>query len=237
MTREEFFDSHELLYRGVLNKDFIFESWQIDKKWFTDNSVTLWNGFYTTNNREAALSYAKGGALDISWKLIILLPYNTRLLKCYDNGKDLPIPRYIVDDFILSVLEYWNDIDKVKNWKYAFQRNKALSYYNAMLDFMKHNPDYLPSIRVLLQTVNKPIDSFMKSIDKGLYWIDSQSPDIIGRVLKKYNIDGLIYPEGVDNNPNMIADSYVFYNTNKIGTYENWSARSDVQVKIEKIFE
>lgn len=220
MGKEEFEKSPDLLFHGCskpieFNQNFDYYS----NGYLTNNdgSTTLGVGFYTVDNRSAAESYSKQRQSRVEnphENILSILPYKARMLDFRQENnldKNIPVPK----EFALKWKEYFNDYLKKRpqregNVGKIF--DKFESDYSNYLDKVLELDSY--SLRVLLMTESS------KELKSG----SAPSP-LWSTLFKDFVInqgyDGVIYNEKVEGS-DITSPSYVFYNLQKIGTYESW---------------
>lgn len=219
MSREEYDSSTELLFHGSAN-DFTLKR---DYDYFSneyltnnDSSTTLGFGFYTVDRQDVAKIYSKQRQV---WKsdnehTVSILPYNARMLD-FRNEKDPTKNIDVPKEFALEWKRYFDDY--LSNRKER-EGNIGLMLDNFENDYSKYLDRVLElegfSLRVLLRT----------QASKELKTGSTPSPlwsNLFREFVIKQGYDGIIYNEKVEGNDQTCA-SYVFYNLEKIGTYDTW---------------
>ena len=224
MTLEEFERSSDLLFHGSLRPmNFLSEFDYRSRDYLLDNdgSTTLGFGFYATASKQEASHYSlirqgnKTGAQPI---VISILPYQARVLDLRskdDLTKNASISREFANKWRAKFLDYLkiklprkgNDgtmIDEIEA-EYALYIDRVL-----VLDEI--------DLRVLLETAPA---SEVKSRN-----MPSPSWTVLfSDFMREEGYDGLIYNEGSEGKEREGGASYVFFNLQKIGTYESWHKR------------
>jgi len=221
MSVEEFDNSPEILFHGSarpfkFSKNIDYQSQDyLDS---TDGSMTLGFGLYATDERNAALNYSVVRQNNAHSQIIAtpLLPFNARVLDMRrkdDITKNAPVSREFAEKWRTRFLSY------LKNRK---PREENLG---KMIDGLEvEYADYLNRVlnsgdldlRVLLQTGPSPI----------LHSSSYPAPPwalLFPVFMREEGYDGLVYVEGGEGERKSFSPSFVFYNLEKIGTYESWN--------------
>lgn len=220
MTREQFNLSPDLLFHGTPRSMRFSPKYDCrSSEHITDNdgSTTLGFGFYTTDDPGEARSYslirqahAKEGPMIVS-----ILPYEARVLDLRQKNeltKNAPVSR--------EFAQKWKD----RFLHYLQTRSPREGNVGIMIDDLEQRYEtYLNSVleldeidlRVLLGTA--PSRQVQRMNYPSPPWTTLFSDFMI-----EEGYDGLVYNEGGEGQQFRGGPSYVFYNLEKIGTYESW---------------
>ena len=219
LTREEFENSPDLLYHGS-SKPFEF-SRGYDYKANVDNdgSFTLGNGFYTTNSKSAAKNYSsvrQHGKVAETY-VAEILPNQAKMLDFRSPGNLLnndPVPQDLKEAWIKYFQEHKQEIKD----RLADYHRLSIDEHEEFLLKIKDVSDI--DLRVMLETGDpKKILELggTRNFPQGGPWMDDFSD-----FMKKQGYDGVIYVEGGEGVNSVAHASYVFYDFEKIGTYDSW---------------
>lgn len=224
MSKEEFEKSEDLLFHGCSKPIEFSQSFDYySEEYLTNNdgSTTLGFGFYTVDSRSAAGSYSKQRQIGIentSEHVISVMPYNARMLDFRQEenlNKNIPVPR----EFALKWKEYFND--------YLSKRQQREGNVGKIFD--KFENDYSKYLEKVLELDNFSLRVLLKTeASKELKSGSAPSP-LWSTLFKDFVInqgyDGVIYNEKVEGS-DITSATYVFYNLEKIGTYDSWHKTS-----------
>jgi len=208
MTREAFLVSPDLLYHGSAGP-FEFNR-NINYDVFSGSgSFTLGSGLYTTSDRKEATLYSKTrqnkrGVDEVPITITEFLPYQTRMLdlrSASNPTKNIPVS----SDFARKWLNYFKTRYDNPQFSSAL-RSLYGEYLSFLLKIFRENHNPCMDLRVLL---------------RGLYSEENVAPEF-RRFMLGQGYDGLIYVEGGDSVEAKACSSYVFYNLEKVGTYDIW---------------
>ena len=251
LTRQEFQSLPEKVYHGHRKADGLgYEpgyDYEGDSFVLKDSQsgASLGQGLYTTDDLIQAQKYSVMRITNSSEEnneipaiIDTLVPYQARMLdlrlkdKKEENGS---FPKQIAESWIKyyqSFMEYMEDEltkpvggdpSKIPDaWK-VFHRMGTLDQYRRLLDEVISSDNL--DLRDLLGTGAK--DAFSNSLNQVDHppWMP-----LFTEFMKKSGFDGVIYNESGDAKHFGVASSYVFYNLNKIGTYESWqSGKHDLE--------
>lgn len=211
LTPEEFNSSPDLLFHGALSP-FEFQR----KIILGPNSQTIGAGFYVTDDRENAELYSKTRKkFQGEPYVMVVLPYHAKVLdmRTKSNSKmNAPVTaQFLIEyrDFIARQIqiefpEGWtNPTPGKKNDRYR-NLTDSRSTLNRFLYFNK-GPI---SLREMISYNGNPRAS------------EALAGDFTRFMIQK-GYDGLVYNEGGDTF-GQETTSYVFYNLEKIGTFDTW---------------
>ncbi len=206
LTAEQF-EQTAWLYHAARKGDFSVESqFDYEKSEMVDGA-TLASGLYTTVSNEHANKYA---SIRPDAKVFKLMPFQARMLNLTSSKevKNVSIPKEIVKD--------WLDFARKRVLDRAINSNYLVTErLNEVLSLMPQleTKDFVDLRRDILGTETYPF---------------SMVEDIWREFCKKNGWDGIVYVEGGEDSFSKEQDrSYVFYNLEKIGTYQDWQTRSD----------
>lgn len=203
---EEQFKQSAWLFHAARRGDFTVESqFDYEKSEMVDGA-TLGYGLYTTANRNQAENYAN---IRPDSTVFELMPYQSRMLNLTSKNevKNTSIPKEIAREWIEFARE--RVLERALNSNYLIKER-----LNEVLGLMPQleNKDFIDLRRDILGTERNPF---------------SIIEDVWREFCKQKDWDGIIYIEGGEDEFSQHPDrTYVFYNLNKIGTYQDW--QSDV---------
>lgn len=222
LTREEFERSPDLLFHGsskpfTFSRSFDYQS--PDYLAIDCSSVTLGFGFYATD-RENASDYSEVRAhfsvSEIQPHVTTILPYQARCLDLRLKSNPLenaPLPGDLVEKWI----EYYKA--STQNPSRYKDLNPSIAYYLQLTDreyldwLSKITEEQAVNLKRLLRTNQYP----------GPYWMYTFREFMLSQ-----GYDCLIINEGSEKAKDKSVTSYVFYNLDKIGTYETWHQEQEV---------
>jgi len=230
MTREEFEASSDLLFHGSKQPMIFSCDFDYSAQFYlleNDNSATLGIGFYTTPNSDEAANYSavrqdvrQGANAADAVYILQIMPYSARVLDLRDMGdpsENAPVP--------IELVKKWRD-----RYVASLETNPppsgdslgAIAIRTLSIDYV----DYLDraiafgnvNLRQLLQTAPCP------KLNGGAFpfppWIG-----LFSQFMREEGYDGVVYNEGGEGLGGEHGATYVFYNLEKIGTYESWQER------------
>lgn len=223
LTKEQFDRDPNLLYHGAASHFDFQPTFDYRAKEYctnSDGSETLGEGFYTTDSAISAENYSlvrqySGEPQPIVMKV---LPYQARVLDLR-AATDPTVNAHVPTDFFNRWYEHYKKyfenqtIAENQPWHV---RAMELEYWN-FLNRTKRQVDTGESIdlRVMLgtapfaklQSPNWPSPCYMK---------------LFSNFMVEQGYDGLVYVEGGEGAKKQNSPSYVFYNLEKVGTYDSW---------------
>ncbi len=219
MSQQEFESSPDILFHGSA-KPFKFRpvySYQ-DSEYLKDNdgSSTLGFGFYTSNSKTEAHNYShvrQGGKPELAY-VTPVLPFQARVLDLRwkdDQTRNAPIPRELAEAWKSAFFDYYNNRKPRENSVGQIHNSMENEYTNHLAKALNLKA---VDLRVLLQTAGSP--ELKSSKYPGPPW-----SLLFPEFMRAQGYDGLIYNEGGEGWDSH-GPSYVFYNLEKIGTFESW---------------
>ena len=212
LSRVEFERSSELLFHGA-ESDFAFQRKIISGP----NSQTIGDGFYTTDDKKNAEFYSN---IRKSFKgepvILSLLPYKAKMLdfRTKDNPTiNAPVsPDFIIEyrDFIISIIK-----SQFPNGQPDFKTDYQKAYYFQNLS------NYRSTLNKLIFG-GKPIELRQILSLEGNATNSEFGASFFTDFMLKKGYDGVISNEGGDHPDQRHTTSYVFYNLEKLGTYDVW---------------
>ncbi len=223
-SHEEFLKSPDLLFHGAANSfplkgDFDYRSEEYSRE--HDGSTTLGFGFYATDNKEEAQRYSlqRQGPQREAPKVMELLPHQARVLDLRatnDRTKNAPFPRELVEKWVDYYRDYFKKRQPREGNVGAILDTSEAEYLSYIISASSRDQ---VDLRVLLETAP---DKILKSRN-----LPSPTWTILfSEFMRKEGFDGIVYIEGGEGYPPRHAPSFVFYNPQKIGTYEDWKQRT-----------
>lgn len=216
LTREQFLDSPDLLFHGSKEE---FNVREFSGKLGTGDSQTLGVGLYTTSDKDEAEKYSrlrKGSHNTTQPVVIPLLPYQARMFdfrSSNDPNMNTAVP-----------------VEMAQNWKRV-----ALDYLREEIPRMNSLIDLTSSEGrlniILVKKLMNDRDALVALGDKpaDVRKLISPSGHSFSTLTGKFaefmgdlGYDGIVFNEGGDAGNFGNAPSYIFYNLEKIGTYEIW---------------
>lgn len=219
LSREQFENSPDLLFHGAAKPfDFSFTHNYRSEEYLkeSDGSQTLGAGFYTTDDREAAGNYSlvRQGGGTRQTVITSILPYQARVLDLRakeDVTNNAPVPKHLFDEWVRYYNRYYLNRPSENIPWYI---DESESGYQKYLD--RANLLANIDLRVMLETGPSPI---LKSrIFPSPHWAGIFTEFMIAQ-----GYDGLVYVEGGEGAKGKSNSTFVFYNLNKIGTYDSWN--------------
>lgn len=220
LSREEFEESPDLLFHGAAS-DFEFERQLVSGS----NSATIGLGFYTTDDLVNAEEYSR---IRLNYKgnptIIKILPYQARMLdQRSSNNHRINTPVSIdfardYRDFVVARIKslYPDGRPSLESDQQGALFYQDLSNYRNVLNRLIFSGEPI-QLRQLLSIFGTERDSEFGAE----YFTDF--------MLEK-GYDGLIYNEGGDSPSQKHTTSFVFYNPDKIGTFEAWHQGESVKL-------
>ena len=219
LSQDEFDASPDLLFHGSaealeFHSGFDYRS----QKYLVDNdgSTTLGFGFYTTDSRLDATEYSRVRKFHSDSELNVagILPYQARVLDLRWNAetrRNAPFPKSLAQAWKRKFIEYLRSRTPRKGNLGALL-DGCEAEYGLYLDRALNEKGI--DLRVLLETAANV------RLGSGNY----PSPPwgyLFSDFMLQQGYDGLVYTEGGEGWGGSVA-SYVFYNLNKVGTFESW---------------
>lgn len=218
LTREEFEASPDLLFHGSsgpFNFSRAFDYRCMDYLTVDEaSSVTLGFGFYATD-RENAADYSEIRVLyslrERRPLVTTILPYRARCLDLRlktDLLQNAPLPKDFINSWMAFYRASIENMDRYKGVE-SFMEDNLLrmdEYYLECLEDMREEEATV--LKKLLYAHHFPGPMWMYTFHD--FMID-------------LGFDGLIVNGGSEKVPGKRLPEYVFYNLDKIGTYETWN--------------
>ena len=212
LTPEEF-ETQATLFHGSRNPEFrVKVGYGLHNDDIIDDA-TLGTGLYTTSDKQLAQDYAE---LRENGVMVKLMPYQARMLNLTSEQEliNLPFPRELFEEWVHfshpridAMLEDPTVIHLVKERLYAI--------YQKMHE-IRTDPNQNRSIDLrgdILDTSRAPftmVDAIWRDFCASKGW------------------DGIIYVEGGSSGATRKHDrTHIFYNTNTIGTYDDWQEQKE----------
>ncbi len=216
LSKEEFLNSPDLLFHGAAREfDFDHQFSFSDDHYMTDH--TIGTGFYTTNDREVAADYSqlrqRGDDRPV---MISVLPYAARMydFRAVDDPEDNGL---MPADMIKEFSQYY------RNW---MEDNFPQAEKTPGMNQVRYNIylEYAMNLEALVK--NTPYD--LRGVLDPEHTGHHPRAPLVGnftRFMQSKGFDGIIYNEGGEYGHHKNAPSYVFYNLDKVGTYDSWQAK------------
>ena len=217
LTRKGFLQSPDLLFHGAarefdFNPQFSFS----DDHYMTDHTIGI--GFYTTNDSEVAEDYSQIRQRgDDRPAVIPVLPYAARMYD-FRAVEDPENNGLMPSDMIRDFSDYY------RKWmKENFPQAEKISgmnqrRYNICLEFAMNLE--------ALSDKNTPYD--LRGVLDPEHLGHNPRVPMVGaftRFMRGKGFDGIIYLEGGEYQHHKNAASFVFFNLDKVGTYDSWQTR------------
>lgn len=222
LSPQEFQQSPDILFHGsaVMNRfDPAFDYSSPFYQEVSEGSQTLGVGFYTTDSRAAAENYAKERRHGSEPPIVTpLLPYRARMLD-FRAAQDPETNAIVPDEFILRWREYFGKTRAGMSEESHWLIQNIFADYDSYLGSVIKTATPV-TLRQLLDTAptleqlgghNSPHPPYMS---------------IFSEFMQSQNYDGLIYIEGGEGLQRTNHASYVFFNLDKIGSFESWKSDS-----------
>lgn len=215
LSQEEFQKSEELLFHGA-ESTFSFQR----KIIAGSNSQTIGEGFYTTNERKNAELYSKIRRGFKGEPIITeVLPYQAKMLDLRAKENRL-LNAFVPQDLAQGYLQYVKQLYSEK-FPEGYTPDlttrplpaEATDYMNLSKYRSKLFELFREGKRVELRKLLSLTGESSISEYGGKFFTDY----MLGK-----GYDGLIYNEGGDHPEQKHTTTYVFYNLEKIGTFETW---------------
>ncbi|GEM_PF-1409901 len=227
LTREQFDRDPNLLYHGAASHfDFqpTFDYRAAEYCTSSDGSETLGEGFYTTDSVDSAESYSLVRQYGDESQPIIMkvLPYQARVLDLR-AATDPTVNVNVSTDFFNRWYEYYKKyfenqtITGNQPWHIRAMETEYWNFLNRAKKIVDRGESI--DLRVMLDTApfaklqahNWPSPCYMKLFSN--FMIES-------------GYDGLVYVEGGEGAKKQNSPSYVFYNLEKVGTFDSWQSHN-----------
>lgn len=224
MTKQEFESSPDILFHGSA-KPFQFRpiySYQ-DSEYLKENdgSSTLGFGFYTSDSQTEAHNYShvrQGGKPELAF-VTPVLPFQAKVLDLRwkdDSTRNAPFPADLVEAWKKAFFAYYQNRKPRAGNVGGVHDQMENDYTNHLEKALKLKA---VDLRVLLQTAGSP--ELKSSKYPGPPWTT-----LFPEFMKSQGYDGLIYNEGGEGWDSH-GPSFVFYNLDKIGTFESWDNQTE----------
>jgi hypothetical protein len=216
LTKEEYQASSELLFHGH-KKPFKFRRDYKLGDDDSDGSQTLGEGFYTTDDREAGLNYAHVRSQGASQNVTSFLPYNAQMLDLRSAEDPINSNGYFPNDLANKWLEFYTE--RPANGQQSTEDRRIQVMNMRYLEYLKNTLEKRVQIdlRILLETAPAP------ELNSRNYtappWITPFREFMLAN-----GIDGVIYNEGGEGQNKRPHASFIFYNYDKIGSFEDWNS-------------
>lgn len=218
LSREEFHSSPDLLYHAA-GKAFTFNQHAKVSDYPNRVSMTLGQGFYTTDSKAEADIYATASERVIAGEQAVVmefLPYQAKMLD-FRNSQDPRMNALVPVDLIKKWKQYYLD-----DFRKKFPPGFKTDFENLPPETQEYRrkSDY---VRKLIGVGSEPLELPDLLSYPGLI-TGGAAGEEFSRFMLDQGYDGAIYIEGGDVPGQKNPVSYVFYNYEKIGTYDNWHA-------------
>ena len=226
LTKEQFDRNPNLLYHGAashFNYQQTFDYRVAEYCTNSDGSQTLGEGFYTTDSVSSAENYSLVRQYSDKSQPIVMkvLPYQARVLDLR-VATDPTVNAHVSTDFFNRWYEHYKKyfenqtITENQPWNI---RAMELEYWNFLNRAKGHvNAGESIDLRVMLGTA-----SFTKL--RSPYWPSPCYMKLFSNFMVEQGYDGLVYVEGGEGAKRQSSPSYIFYNLEKVGTYDSWQLR------------
>lgn len=216
LSREEFEKSPDLLFHGAK------EGFEFQRKIISGpNSQTVGQGFYTTDDRNNAELYSKiRNSFRGETVVISVLPYQARVLDLRaksDPRINAPVPLELAveyRDFIVALIK--------KQFPDEFP-GSSIDYRRTFA--YRNLAEHRSNLNKLIFS-GKPIDLRVMLSLLGEAKHSEYGGAFFTEFMQGKGYDGLVYNEGGDHPNQKHTTSYVFYNLEKIGTFETWNQQA-----------
>lgn len=223
MTEAEFLRNANILFHGAsrhfdFSHEFDYRNAQYQHE--NDGSSTLGFGFYTTPSENEARNYSlvRQAREGVKALLVPILPYQARILDLRqkeDLKKNGPIPR--------ELAQAWQK----KFRTYFLVKAPRVGFLGQIIDGLE--AEYLEYLSRVLTTDKIDLRLLLQTIPNAQFKSRNlPSPPwsyLFMEFMLEQGYDGLIYNEGGEGKNGEGGASYVFYNLEKIGTYQSWQDR------------
>lgn len=217
MSREEFDSAPDLLFHGsskpfTFSRDFDYRSMDylnIDE----GSSLTLGFGFYTTDKENASdysqvrAQYATGEPKPY---ITTVLPYQARCLDLRlktDPTQNAPVPQELVEAWSIYFKNSIQNPHRYDDLEPHMVRN-LIHMDEDYAQWLSNAPrEQTAILKRLLRT----------NMFHAPHWMYT-----FGDYMKSQGYDGLVINEGSEKAKDKLVTAYVFYNLEKIGTYDTW---------------
>lgn len=228
ITKEQFKNSPNLLFHGAFNdfefsNDFDYRSQDYYAK--SDGSQTLGEGFYTAEDRSVAENYSitRQGGQEANPVVTEVLPHQARVLDLRsksNNSINALVPKELFNKWVEHFSEYYKKDSAERNNKPWRVNLSETQYFDYLVLLKQKLPDVDLSIMLgtagtrtrEVPSLNYPSPPWMKLFSN--FMVDE-------------GYDGLVYNEGGEGMNRKKHSSYVFYNLEKVGTFESWHKKMD----------
>lgn len=228
LTEEQFRSSPDLLFHGAsrnfrFSNRYDYRSPEYYEK--SDGSQTLGEGFYTTAERDTAENYSVVRQIgqEVNSVVVEVLPHQAKVLDLRakaDSTKTTPVSEEFFSKWYDRYRTYFQERNQDENLPWHVKMVEA-DYMEYLVKLKELKPD--PELRLMLGTaprgnlrlplMNLPSPPWMK---------------LFSNFMTDEGYDGLVYNEGGEGRNAKSHTSYVFYNLEKVGTFESWKEASDM---------
>lgn len=226
LSYEEFIHDPDVLYHGSAEPLKVNPNFDYDEL-IDSAGETLGRGLYTTDKPAAAYGYARLrnletrglDSLDVP-TVTPVLPYEARMFDFRDKtgqSNFVEVPEEILTPYVRKFAEHakrWLETD------HSIQKWKQIRVNNALL-IMKN----------WLET-KKPVTLFelVSATPNNTNVLGGLFPEALHETFAELGYDGIIHPDGgqAGATDSKGAVSYVFYNLNKVGSYQDWQKRKNL---------
>lgn len=224
LSQEQFEQSPDVLFHGSAQEvkfspDFDYTSHDYLRD--NDGSATLGFGFYAIANRTEAENYSlvRQADKEAQPKVTSILPHEARVLDLRQEGdvtKNAPIPNELALQWKDTYRAYLDTRPPREESSMTGEilnslEQKYAEYLDQVVELEKVD------LRQLLGTAPLRLEKAKSPNHGSPPWATLFSDFMVAE-----GYDGLIYNEGGEGKDGQGGASYVFYNLEKIGTYESW---------------
>lgn len=226
LSYEEFIHDPDVLYHGSV--DPLRVNPNFDYREFNENNdsagETLGRGLYTTDKPAAAYGYARlrnqetrgGDSQDVP-TVTPVLPYEARMFDFRDKTGQtnfVPVPEEIFTLYVRKFAEHakrWLETDPNTRKGRLVRVNNAVSVMKSWSETKKP----VSLFELISATTNN------SNTMGGLF------PEALHETFAELGYDGIIHPDGGQHGAKDTqgAVSYVFYNLDKVGSFQDWQKR------------
>lgn len=239
LTQEEFNNSPDLLFHGTTNRSFNFDHTYNYMNGEPTNSHTLGVGFYATDRQDHAQRHATAHEVSgTTARTVGIAPYEARMLDLRlkeNTSANGELPSWFVGKWADFVPRYVATIEADTNagrqiHRYAEKLKQRLNSLHTAADLdtlLQLNTGILKDETTFNAALEKnpDIPSPKPRRDEAIFTREVMA-GALPHFMKEQGYDGLIYIESNDDRESN-TNSYVFYNLDKIGTYDSWQARKE----------
>lgn len=222
LTEEQFRNSSDLLFHGAstnfkFSRKYDYRSPEYYEK--SDGSQTLGEGFYTTAERDTAENYSVVRQIgqEVNPVVVEVLPHQANVLDLRakaDPTKTTPVSDEFFSKWYDKYRNYYQERSSDENLPWHVKSMEA-KYMEYLIKLKELKPD--PELRLMLGTAPRG--------NLRLPLMNLSSPPwmkLFSNFMIEEGYDCLVYNEGGEGRNAKSHTSYVFYNLDKVGTYESW---------------